>query len=86
MGIITLPLNKSNRDKKFFCPHAGDSTVCLEICESEYVCDLPKLVTKKRKTTRSFSKRFKKKEISLSSLEKIAERQLRRSHGESGLI
>jgi hypothetical protein len=86
MGIIKLPLRKFSKHTKFFCPHAGDSTFCLATCESEYVCELPKLVSKKRKTKPSFSKRFKKKEISFSSLEKQAERQLRWSHGEAGLV
>lgn len=86
MGIIKLPLKKLNKHTKFFCPHAGDSDVCLETCESEYVCELPKLVSKKRKRKPPFSKRFKKKEISFSKLEKKAEYQLRRSHGEEGLV
>jgi len=86
MRIITLPLKKSNKHMKFFCPHSDDSAFCLETCESEYVCKLPKLVYKKWKAQPSFVKRFKKKENSLSSLEKLAERQLRRAHGEAGLI
>ena len=86
MRIITLPLKKSNKHVKFFCPHAGDSAFYLETCESEYVCQFPKLVSKKRKEQPSFVKRFKKKENSLSSLEKLVERQLRWVHGEAGLI
>jgi len=86
MRIITLPLKKSNKHMKSFPPHSDDSAFCLATCESEYVCQLPKPVSKKRKALPSVVKRFKKKEIPFSSLEKLAERQLRRAHGEVGLI
>ena len=86
MGIITLPIKESSKLRKFFCPHADDSDFCLGTCKPHYVCDLPVLDSKKRKTKASFSKCFKKKKIELGKLEKQAERQLRWAHGDRELI
>ena len=82
MGIICIPVRKPAKHKKISCPYASDSTHCLGTCKSHYKCALPKLNSRKRME----SGRSIEEQKDWRCYAARAELQLRRSHGEHGLV
>ena len=86
MAKSTSCKRRPKKNRKSKCPRAKDFTFCLGDCNSRFRCDLPNMDHKSQGRKSSFGKKIKKHEQELWFHVKQAESELRRAHGEGGLV